>query len=352
MTSQTSSRRSPFPIPYGWFQIGWASELEPGGVKPLQYFGRHLVWWRDEEGTPHLQDAFCPHLGAHFGHGGKVVGCELACPFHGWRFDEQGTNTLIPYSERTNAKAKLVTYPVVERNGLTMAWYHPEGIEPQWEVPEIAEFNDPEHFTDHITRIYDVQTAWQELAENGVDAAHFRYVHNTEEVPVLDSYETDGPLARMRSTQKFPTPQGVVDGRIDADSFGPGFSSIKFSGIVDTYLMGCNTPIDADHCEMRFTFCVRRFGDEKLDSGVGAAFVSEVDRQVREDKPIWENKAHITRPALADTDGPIMKFRKWASQFYAEPVDDSATVYVPTRSYPAEELGLSASQKYGSAPIA
>jgi 3-ketosteroid 9alpha-hydroxylase-like protein len=26
-------------------------------------------------------------------------------------------------------------------------------------------------------------------------------------------------------------------------------------------------------------------------------------------------------PALADTDGPILKFRKWYSQFYAEPYD-------------------------------
>jgi len=352
MTTYTSELRSPFPIPYGWFQVGWSGDVAVGETKPLRYFDRHLVLWRDEEGTAHLQDAFCPHLGAHFGHGGKVVGCELACPFHGWRFDCDGANTLIPYSNRTNAKARVDTLPLVERNGLLMAWYHPEGIEPQWEIPVVPEFNDSDGYTDHVMRIYDVHTAWQELAENGVDAAHFRYVHNTEEVPVLDSYETDGPIARMRSTQKFPTPQGVVDGRIDSDSFGPGFSVIRFTGIVDTYLMGCNTPITADDCQMRFTFCVRRSGQDRLDSGVGQAFVNEIDRQVREDRPIWENKAHVVRPALADTDGPIMKFRKWAAQFYAEPVDTSADYYVPTKEYPAEEMGLSASQKYGSKPIA
>jgi phenylpropionate dioxygenase-like ring-hydroxylating dioxygenase large terminal subunit len=310
------------------------------------------VLWRDEDGAAHLNDAFCPHLGANFGYGGKVVGCELACPFHGWRFDCDGTNTLIPYSERTNARARLDAFPLVERNGLLMAWYHPEGIEPQWEIPEIPEFNDPEHFTDHITRVYDVHTAWQELAENGVDAAHFRYVHNTEEVPILDSYETEGHVARMRSTQKFPTPQGVVDGRIDSDSYGPGFSVIRFSGIVDTFLMGCNTPVSADDCQMRFTFCVRRLGDDRMDSGVGQAFVNEIDRQVREDRPIWENKAHVVRPALADTDGPIMRFRKWAAQFYAEPVDTSADMYLPSKAFPAEELAPSASQRYGSKPIA
>jgi len=344
-------KRSPFPIPFGWFQVAWPSDVAVGEATPLKYFGKSLVLWRDEEGTPHLQDAFCPHLGAHLGHGGKVMGCEIACPFHGWRFDEEGANTLIPYSKRTNGKAKLTTYPTIERNGQIMAWYHPFGEEPKWEIPEVPEFNDPENFTQMVTRFYEVAAPWQELAENGVDAAHFRYVHNTEEVPELASYDIDGPLTKMRSIQKFPTPRGVVDGHINADSYGPGFSVVHFGGIVDTILMGCNTPVDDTTCEMRFSFCVRKLGDEGFNTTVGDAFVNEVDRQVREDKPIWENKAYLPRPALADTDGPFTKFRRWASQFYAEGVIETQEFYPPDRDYPAENLGLSASQKYGSQPI-
>jgi 3-ketosteroid 9alpha-monooxygenase subunit A len=133
----------------------------------------------------------------------------------------------------------------------------------------------------------------------------------------------------MRSSQKFPTPRGVVEGRIDVDNWGPGFAITKFSGIVDTYLMGCNTPIDAETCELHFTFTVRSLGDEGTTSTVGDAFVNEVHKQVIEDGPIWENKAFIPRPALADTDGPFMKFRKWASQFYAEGIDGGTDLWVP-----------------------
>ncbi len=345
--------RSPFPVPFGWFQIGWPHDIEVGGVRPLSYFGRHLVLWRDGDGVAHLHDAFCPHLGGHFGYGGKVVGCELACPFHGWRFDSEGNNTLIPYSQRTNAKASVRSYPTIERNGLIMAWFHPHGDAPKWEIPEVPEFNDPEQFTPMKSTQYQVAAPWQELAENGVDSAHFRYVHNTEEVPVLELYEPDGYWTKMRSRQKFPTPQGVVDGRIDVDNYGPGFSVVRFSGIIDTVLMGCNVPVDEASCEMRFNFTVRKLGsDDSLNSSVGDAFVAEIDRQVREDKPIWENKAHLVRPALADTDGPFTKFRKWASQFYADGVDASALEYYPQGSYPAEPLERSASQRYGSAPIA
>ena len=35
------------------------------------------------------------------------------------------------------------------------------------------------------------------------------------------------------------------------------------------------------------------------------------------------------RPALADNDGPFMKFRKWYAQFYAEPASDERLVYPP-----------------------
>jgi phenylpropionate dioxygenase-like ring-hydroxylating dioxygenase large terminal subunit len=348
----TNELRSPFPVPFGWFVVAWSNELAVGEVKPLEYWGEQLVVWRAEDGTPSVNDAFCPHLGAHFAFGGSVQGNDLACPFHGWRFNSAGENTLIPYSERINKKGCVRSYPTIERNGLVMAWYHPDAAEPMWEIPEVPEFNDPDNFTEMVTREYIIEAAWQELAENGVDAAHFRYVHHTEQVPELESYELDGPFTRMRSIQKFPTPRGVVDGRIDADSFGPGFSCIRFSGIIDTVLMGTNTPIGPNKCHMRFSFTVRKLGDdEALNSSVGQAFVDEVHNQVLEDKPIWENKAHLVRPALADTDGPFMKFRNWAGQFYTEPLDDSALRYVPTETHdfvPVE----TASRKHGSDPFA
>ena len=47
--------------------MSWADELAAGQVKPLHYFDRELVLWRDASGAPHLMDAHCPHLSAHLG---------------------------------------------------------------------------------------------------------------------------------------------------------------------------------------------------------------------------------------------------------------------------------------------
>ncbi len=332
--------RTPFPVPFGWYQVGWPTDLEPGGVKPLYYFERDLVLWRDMEGEFHLQDAICPHLGAHLGHGGHVEHCALQCPFHGWKFDVDGNNCEIPYSQKVNRSAKIRTYPLINRNGILMVWYHPFDEAPMWEIPEVPEFNNLEEFAPLEGRSYEIPAAWQEIAENSVDSAHFRYVHNTDTVPEIVTYEQDGPLARMRSVQQFPTPQGVVEGKIDADQYGPGFSVVHFGGIVDTVLMGCSIPVTSDSCVMRFNFTVRKIGDAALTSTVGQAFINEVSRQVEEDIPIWKYKAHVTRPALAGEDGPYMKFRSWAKQFYAEGVELTEPVYPcdpPASSEPEAE---------------
>jgi phenylpropionate dioxygenase-like ring-hydroxylating dioxygenase large terminal subunit len=83
LSEATLSLRSPFPIPYGWFQVAWPGDVKVGQVVPLQYFGQHLALWRDDNGVPHVNDAFCPHLGAHFGHGGSVDGSHNYC-FEWW----------------------------------------------------------------------------------------------------------------------------------------------------------------------------------------------------------------------------------------------------------------------------
>jgi phenylpropionate dioxygenase-like ring-hydroxylating dioxygenase large terminal subunit len=333
--TESAARAYPFPIPFGWFCVAHPDDVAPGAAVARYYFGRHLVVWRDHQGVPHVQDAFCPHLGAHLGHGGTVepspdgTDC-ITCPFHGWQFDAEGTNADIPYSERVNRKARLHTYPAVERNGLIMAWYHPEGVEPMWEVPVVPAFDgeDTEYST-MIATHHVIDACWQEMAENGVDSAHFRYVHNTAEVPQLEEYVTGFPESSMRSSQKFPTPRGVMEGRIDSTSCGPGMSVVSFSGIIDTLNLAAQTPIDAGRVELWFHFRFKTMGDEETTRNVGNAFVREVDKQVQEDKPIWEHKAHLVRPALAAEDGPFVKFRKWAAQFYAEDVVADRDVYEP-----------------------
>ena len=135
----------PFPVPNGWFAIAEAGEIEPGTTRALHYFERDLVAWRDHQGAVHLTDAYCAHQGAHLAVGGKIEEVDgeqcLRCPFHGWAFDGDGQCREIPYgeSERIPAKANMRTYPVVERGPYIWAWYHAEGADPFYDLPDIPD---------------------------------------------------------------------------------------------------------------------------------------------------------------------------------------------------------------------
>src|SRR5258706_8157868 len=136
-------RNYPFPpYPNGWFQVAYADELGPGAVLPLEYFGQSLVLFRGGDGAPRALDAFCPHLGAHLGYGGRVDGDRLVCPFHGWRFDGCGACVEVPYAKKIPPRAKLRAWPVREVNGLILVWYHAEGEAPSYDVPSLVEYGD------------------------------------------------------------------------------------------------------------------------------------------------------------------------------------------------------------------
>ena len=286
--------------PYSWYFACYSDELAPGAVRPLRYLGRDLVVWREASGAAHVVDAYCPHLGAHLGFGGRVEGCELVCPYHWFRYDGDGNNTAIPFSERVNRRARLGTYPTIDRNGLVMFWYHPAGDPPHWEIPEVPEYGDAD-YASYVKGAWTIRTSWQELAENGPDYVHLRTVHGAADVPELESWDTDGHIVRLRSRQEFRTPRGSTPGRIDVDSYGPGFAVARFSGIVDTTMVSVATPIDFEHLESHKAYLVKHDGDRDRTARVADALVADLKKQMVEDMVIWEHKVFLERPSLART---------------------------------------------------
>lgn len=93
----------------GWFMIGSSAEFPVNEVRPLHYFGEDLVAYRNESGELHVLQAHCPHPGAHLGHGGKVVGDCLGCPFHGWRCGPDGTSRRSPNSKPIRPRTTALT---------------------------------------------------------------------------------------------------------------------------------------------------------------------------------------------------------------------------------------------------
>ena len=307
--------RFPYP-PYanGWFRAAYADELGPGGVLPLAVFGRDLVLFRDESGAPHVLDAHCRHLGAHLGYGGLVEGAGIRCPFHAWHWDGAGRCIDIPYAKRIPRNAQLRAWPTVEKSGLIFVWHHAREEPPSFEIPGFPEVGS-EEWTPLEIRRWTVRSRWLDMNENAVDQIHFRYVHGTKTSPETE-VEVDGHVLACHSRMKMATPRGVITGGIDTTDYGPGFQTVRLSGIVDTLMLNTAVPIDAETTDVSFAYTVRQDSDDAV--GVGEAIIKDLEKQMAEDIPIWENKQYLDKPLLCDGDGPFPVYRRWMRQFFSE----------------------------------
>ncbi len=295
--------RYPFGIPNGWFVVATSAELAPGEVRALRYFDRDLVLYRTADGRPRLMDAHCPHLGAHLAVGGRVEDDCIRCPFHGWRFDgETGTCVEIPYGDlpRIPPKAHTRSYPTLERNHMVWAWYHARAGEPFYDVPEVPEFADGD-WLPIVVRDFEIRVAAQDMAENNVDFAHFRYVHGTDAIPE-DSFVTDGTYKKAVGG----------NGTFVREGFGLGLGVLRITGYV-TFLSS-TTPLDAGNVHVRWVFTAPRANGEEAAVQAADSFCAGVSQDI----PIWENKVYRDPPIVTKTEKLILEHRRWAQQFYSD----------------------------------
>lgn len=315
MSETVRERIEPLPIPNGWYAVAVSEALAPGAIEAVRYFGQELVVFRTESGQAGVFEAYCPHLGAHFGHGGRIEGERLRCPFHGWEFSASGECARIPYAKRIPANARAGKLPTVERNGFVFAWWDRTGREPWFEVPAIDEASDA-NWSSPDRYEWRIAAHNQELGENGVDSAHFHFVHGTQSVPITEA-EEEGAYRRAFSAIEMKTPRGEVKGGIDSQQAGFGFAATRFTGICETLELATTTPIDEGNVHVRYAFVQPKVDGNDPRGGVAAAIIRDIVKQMNEDVPIWENKVYKARPILCDGDGPIADFRRWAQQFYS-----------------------------------
>lgn len=318
--------RFPMGIPYGWFFVSYSDELKPGDVRPLHYFGRDLVLFRNEEGKAGLLDAYCPHNGAHLGYGGEVVGDSLRCPFHHWSFATDGFVIDIPYAKKFPPRAKREplagSYPITETNGVVWAWYHPQGIEPMFDVISDPEFTEDGWET--VRRMWRFPSNPQEIGENGVDVAHFRYVHQMLEVPSgVSSYE--GHIRRSEAHgERMVTNAEGKEVKINSDVYtvqnGAGQKTTHLHGLFTLALQVLATPIEADDVELRFHFAYPKVEKGSLEERLIHEQIEGTCGKggAEGDIPIWTHKIHLAQPFLCDGDGPILRYRRYFEQFYAD----------------------------------
>jgi nitrite reductase/ring-hydroxylating ferredoxin subunit len=321
--ARRADHHDPLPIPNGWFAVAFARDLHVGDVRPLHYFGEELVLFRTRSGEARVLDPFCPHLGAHLGHGGRVMGETIRCPFHGWQYDgSSGECVNIPYCERIPRQARVRPWPTLERNGMVFVWRHDEGKPPDWDFPVMPEIGHPD-WSEPRTFELEMQAHVQDTHENNNDPVHFQYVHGMLETPPSEiHYTPDSTHYRIISHSEQQTPMGTFEMSLVRDSWGLGLTAIRSEGIPGAGLLmySSTTPIDDTRVHSRWLLTATN----NLVDLAGEEFMKGLTTGVNQDMSIWRNKVHRARPVLCEGDGFLAEYRKWVRRFYSHPIGGEA----------------------------
>jgi 3-ketosteroid 9alpha-monooxygenase subunit A len=105
-----------------WHTVCKSDELLSGQVMEFTLGSDDLLVYRASGGEVRAVSAYCPHMNNYIpnglppesGLGALLVDDELQCPYHGWRFDEEGRCSMVPAGQRVPPRVR-VGHPVLRR---------------------------------------------------------------------------------------------------------------------------------------------------------------------------------------------------------------------------------------------
>lgn len=162
-----------------WYPAILATRVGVDYPVQVRLLGQDLCLFRTPEDEIAAIQDICPHRGARLSEGDCHWPGTVACPYHGWVYDQHGKNVAIlgegpeaTVCGQRGTEARV--YPVQTFKGVVFVWMGDEAPAPiQEDVP--AEFFDP-HTVIYVNDQIDWHTNWEVALENSMDA-HVNYLH-------------------------------------------------------------------------------------------------------------------------------------------------------------------------------
>ena len=111
-----------------WYAVLESKEVKKGQLVGTTRMGEKLLFYREPDGGIVCLSDICAHRGASLCHG-KLIGKEVACPFHGLQYDRTGKCTVIPSrgaSVPVPDNFKVRSYPAKELQDFIWIWWGDE----------------------------------------------------------------------------------------------------------------------------------------------------------------------------------------------------------------------------------
>lgn len=317
-----------FTFPRGWFMVAESAKVtdRPRGVR---FFGREFALYRGKHsGRVVLLDAYCPHMGTHLARNttsyvaqdGQVEGDSIRCPYHAWRFGPDGKCNHIPYSSGPIPPAARVrSWPVREHLGAVFVWYDEEGGEPDYELPDIPEWNDPAWVIGAYDDLGTINVHPQEIIDNITDVAHFDPVHGSRTKFFENEFRGHMAIQRMGGGHRTLVADGGAMLLTTATYHGPSLLLTRMSGLYDSWIIIAHTPVDDGVTQVWHNLLVKSASGavaSEQDRIAARAYQDAALAAFAQDFEVWKHKRPNIKGLYVQGDGPFLKQRQWYRQFY------------------------------------
>ncbi|HTJ91558.1 MAG TPA: Rieske 2Fe-2S domain-containing protein [Pararobbsia sp.] len=312
--------RTPLPYPNGWFALCHSASLRRGGVMTVSFHGQDVVVYRTQSGQVRAVRPYCPHLGAHLGYGGRVVGENLVCPFHGYTYGIDGQCIRTGTGHCPPPAAMLLSFHTCETYGNVFIWHHHQGVKPTWELPvcDLSGFSRP------ATASQVMNGFVQDFPENTCDTVHLRFVHEMDARYALSAPVANGPLLELTMSNFY----GLgIEYRVTLHGLGLvlGEGWHRRLGVESKVIATpvAHGPLRWELAQMHVVRLAHpRMAPEFLRhtaASMLAILGLQWGRRVtRNDIDIWNHRIYRARPILTPEDASFLAFRRWSRQFYPE----------------------------------
>lgn len=159
-----------------WYLAGLSREMRAGAMLRRILFGEPVVLGRTRSGAAFALRDVCPHRAAPLS-GGRVIGENVACPYHAWTFNaHDGRCVSVPALPSKDARdcstIRVARYALAEANGLLWIWCGAGA--PSSPPPDIGL---PATFKPKTATVIETQGPFDEAVVGLVDPAHTPTVH-------------------------------------------------------------------------------------------------------------------------------------------------------------------------------
>ena len=176
-----------------WYVAGWVQDLEPGRPMSIDILCEPIVIYRGDSGRLVAMEDRCVHRLAQLSLGRCEAGDRLRCMYHGLLFDPDGKVVEIPGQDVIPPKARVRSYPVIEKHSWIWVWMGDPALADEALIPPAVGFDDPSYILGRGFLDYDAEARL--INDNLLDFTHLAFVHQNS-FGVEESYGYELPEIR------------------------------------------------------------------------------------------------------------------------------------------------------------